>query len=637
MRDPRLSQVNSRTGAHWDPPERMPISAWSEANRYMPKGTTPRPGNWRCDPYQVEILDACTDPDVREVTCIKSTQVGWSEMLNCILLYFIVADPRPSMLVQPTIEDAKGYSKKRIAPAIENCEKAKHLVRRATSRKAGNTLLLKEFPGGFLKLVGANSGTGLRSDPIGLLVRDEADAYPEDVDGEGDPLEISRRRTDQYPDALILTGGTPAKSRGISPVEKSYQASSRGRYHVPCPHCGDEQPLLWKDPESKALRMVYLTDDAGKVIPSSVGYTCSGCGSLIHEEAKWDMVARGRWVHEDPENPHRGFYINALYSLAKKNWPELCQEWENAQDDSQAMKSFLNLRLGETFEETGEALEAKGLKARLEDWERGVVPDEAGALTAFSDVQPDRLEAQVVAWGPGEESWLVDYRIFYGPTDGEEVWEEFDRWLLEGWKLRDGRTVRADIVLVDSGYASKSVYDFVQPRQSRKIFASKGQEHLDRPGLAKEGSTRKARIRLFHIATDTAKTRIMSRLQKRVHGPGYIHLPKWSTDEYLEQLVAEKLIQQQDRRTRRTKRVWVKTRTRNEALDLEVGCMAGLFLLQEVLYRAKFKDLAKARERWKAPEPESATPSDAPAIKPVANQRTKRVINSFGGGFGGGW
>lgn len=633
MPDLRISELAARTAPHWPPPERMPVSQWSEANRYMPKGTTPRPGQWRCDPYQVEILDACSDPSVKEITCIKSTQVGWSEMLNCILLYFIVADPRPSMLVQPTIEDAKGYSKKRIAPAVENCEKAKRLVRRATSRKAGNTLLLKEFPGGFLKLVGANSGTGLRSDPIGLLVRDEADAYPEDVDGEGDPLEISRRRTDQYPDALILTGGTPAKPKGFSPVENAYRNSSRGTYQLPCPHCGEFQPLLWKDPETKALRMVYDKDPAGKVVPGSVGYACEGCGSVILEEAKWDMVARGRWVHEDPQNPHRGFYINALYSLAKKNWLELCQEWEKAQDDPQAMKSFLNLRLGETYEETGEAIEAKGLKARVEDIPHGQVPDQAGALTAFVDVQPDRLEAQVKAWAPGEESWLVDYRIFHGPTDAPEVWEELDRWLLEGWQLSDGRHATADLTLIDSGFSSGAVYNYVQPRQSRKIYASKGQQHLDRPGLAKEGSTRRARVRLFHLATDTAKQRIMARLQKRVHGAGFIHLPKWVTDEYLEQLVAEKLVPQIDRRTKVTKRIWVKTRPRNEALDLEVGCLCGLFILQEILARAKFRDLQKARERWKP------KPAPIPAAAPAQQARPAKRIIQTGGGFGGsgGW
>ena len=345
--------------------------------------------------------------------------------------------------------------------------------------------------------------------------------------------------------------------------------------------------------------------------PASVAYACRACGALIPETEKCAMVAAGRWGHEDPENPHRGFHISALYSLAKANWPELCQEWEKAKDDQLAMRAFVNLRLGETYEETGDAVEAKGLKTRLEAFPRGVIPEPAGVLTAMVDVQPDRLEAQVKAWGPQEESWLVDYRIFHGATNTPEPWDELDAWLLEGWALQDGRRVQADLVLVDSGFSADAVYDFVQPRQSRRIYASKGQQYLDRPGLAKEGSTRKARIRLWHLATDAAKQRVMARLAK-ASGHGCIHLPTWATEEHLEQLTAEKLVTHQDRRTKRIKREWVKTRTHNEALDLEVGCLCGLFILQELAGRGRFRAVEKAHARWSAPSQSSTRPRRHP-------------------------
>ena len=37
-------------------------------------------------------------------------------------------------------------------------------------------------------------------------------------------------------------------------------------------------------------------------------------------------------------------------------------------------------------------------------------------LTAGADVQRDRIEVEVVAWGRGKASWSVDYRVIEGDT-----------------------------------------------------------------------------------------------------------------------------------------------------------------------------------------------------------------------------
>jgi phage terminase large subunit GpA-like protein len=79
-------------------------------------------------------------------------------------------------------------------------------------------------------------------------------------------------------------------------------------------------------------------------------------------------------------------------------------------------------------------------------------------------------------------------------------------------------------------------------------------------------------------------------------GPGYMHLPDWVTDEYLEQLTGEKKITVRDKRTRTKKVLYVKTYTRNEALDLTVYCHAGLFALQNIIAPAIYRDLGKLAE-----------------------------------------
>jgi phage terminase large subunit GpA-like protein len=108
-------------------------------------------------------MDVIDDLNVHRIVCVKPTQIGWSDgVINNVIGKHIHLDPKPMMLVQPSLEVAKGYSKKRIAPMIAACPELQTRVRKATSRAPGNTLLLKEFAGGFLSITGANSGKGLR-------------------------------------------------------------------------------------------------------------------------------------------------------------------------------------------------------------------------------------------------------------------------------------------------------------------------------------------------------------------------------------------------------------------------------------------------------------------------------------------
>ena len=167
---------------YFRPPKDQTVSEWAMQNRILPKGTTSRPGPFRPEVYQIEMMNVVLDPLVHEIVVMKPTQVGYSDaVLNNVIGYYIDADPKPMMMVQPTIDNAKDYGKKRITPMIEASPALRHKIRAPTSRRAGNTLALKEFPGGFLKLTGANSGAGLRSDPLPIFLFDEIDGYPLDV------------------------------------------------------------------------------------------------------------------------------------------------------------------------------------------------------------------------------------------------------------------------------------------------------------------------------------------------------------------------------------------------------------------------------------------------------------------------
>jgi phage terminase large subunit GpA-like protein len=586
------------------PPPTTSVTEWAEANRIIPDGASARPGPWVTESYQREIQDCITDPLVGRIVVMKSTQLGWSEIINNVIGYFIGADPKPQMLVQPRESDAKKYSRKRIAPMIEHCPSLKSRVREGKSRDGANTMLLKEYDGGFLSVGSANSAASLRSDPVAILQLDECDGYPLDVDGEGAPGDIAEHRTETFDDAKVLIGSTPAKPKGLSLIETEYNASSMGEYHVPCPSCAHMQPLVWRDPETGLYMLKFDRNEKGEVINESVRYICRACKFEIDERHKQRMLDAGRWVHKFPDRTDgrglfiRGFRLNALYSPWRPIWASLAHKWVKAQDNPERLKTFINLSLGETFDEGGDSIEAHALAARRENFQQGApIPNAACVLVATCDVQNNRVEIQHTAFGPGEESWLIDHHVVWGNPGHDDTWREVDEWLLQTYQHESGVMLFPSIVLIDSGDGGNTdnVYDYVVPRQNtrRRVFACKGVDYLSKPGLAAEGQTKKARVRLFTVATYAAKDRIFARLKIPKPGPGYIHLPHWVTDEYLEQLTAEKKVPFKNKKTRANHYVYVKTGPRNEALDLWVYAHAALFVLQNFADPKTYRDLTR--------------------------------------------
>ena len=94
-------------------------------------------------------MDCVTDPRIEKVVVMSSSQIGKSEIINNIIGYFIDIDPGPLLLVQPTIEIAQDYSKRRITPMIKDTEVLAEKVADSKTRDLNNTILMKVFPGGF--------------------------------------------------------------------------------------------------------------------------------------------------------------------------------------------------------------------------------------------------------------------------------------------------------------------------------------------------------------------------------------------------------------------------------------------------------------------------------------------------------
>src|SRR5689334_17884155 len=261
-------------GARPDP--FLTISQWADQYRTLSQRASSEHGRWRTDrtPYLREIMDALSPSSgIERVVFMKGAQIGGTEAGNNWIGYVIHQAPGPMMAVQPTVEMAKRNSKQRIDPLIEESAVLRNLVRDPRSRDAGNTILQKDFPGGVLVMTGANSAVGLRSMAARYLFLDEVDAYPGDVEGEGDPVNLAMARTRTFARRKIFMCSTP-KITGMSRIEAAYEESDKRRYFVPCPVCREFQ----------VLQFAQLRWPKGE--PERAAYVCEHCGQEIANHQK---------------------------------------------------------------------------------------------------------------------------------------------------------------------------------------------------------------------------------------------------------------------------------------------------------------------------------------------------------------
>jgi phage terminase large subunit GpA-like protein len=473
-------------------------------------------------------------------------------------------------------------------------------------------------------MTGANSAVGLRSMSARFLFLDEIDAYPGDVEGEGDPIALAeaRARTFGWRRKTFLVS-TPTIA-GLSRIEREYMASDQRRFFVPCPHCGTMQFLVFE----------RLRWEKGN--PRSVAYACESCDGAVEEHHKTAMLAGGEWrptaVAEDPHTV--GFHISALYSpVGWLSWEQIARDWEAAQGDHRAIKTFRNTVLGETWQESGEAPDWQRLYERREDWPIGIVPAGGLFLTAGADVQRDRIEVSVWAWGRGLESWFVDHVIIDGGPEHAETWARLSALLGRTWPHANGARLGLAKLAIDTGYEAPAVYAWARRAGHAQVVPVKGVDGFNRAApivgpsyvdVTEGGRKLRRGARLWTVAVATFKSETYRFLrlirptdeelaEGALYPAGYVHLPRGMEAEWVKQLVAEQLV------SVRTKRgfarlEWQKVYNRNEVLDCRVYARAAAWIAGADRWtEATWRDL----EAQVTPDRGSDAPPVPPAIEQI--------------------
>jgi phage terminase large subunit GpA-like protein len=553
------------------PPPKLTVSQWADNYRRLSSEASAEPGQWRTDraPYQRNIMDAINDPSVETVVVMSSAQVGKTELLLNTIGYFMDYDASPILLLQPTLEMAEAFSKDRLAPMLRDTPVLKGKVGDVKSKNSGNTLLHKTFPGGHITMAGANSPSSLASRPIRILLADEVDRYPVSAGTEGDPVNLAAKRTTTFWNKKKLYVSTPT-IKGVSRIEAEYEDSTMEQWCLPCPHCGEYQPLTWAQ-----IRFEDVTME------------CISCREKS-TEIEWKSK-KGKWIARKEHLSKRGFHLNELAS-PWKHWGEIIEDFRTSKLSPETLKVWINTSLGESWEEKGESADEETLLKRRQRY-NCELPKDVLVLTAGVDVQDDRFEIEIVGWGLGKESWGVQYHSIYGDPSQEPIWKQLDEYLSRSWTYENGEKLLLSCVCIDSGgHYTTEVYRFCKTKEHRRIFAIKGQGGEGKPLVGNASRTNREKVALFVLGVDQGKETLLSRLKLEFEGEGYCHFPiegeKGYNETYFKGLVSEKRVIKYFKG--RPKIEWVKrSGTRNEPLDLRNYATAALEILNPNLEMLK--------------------------------------------------
>jgi phage terminase large subunit GpA-like protein len=564
------------------PAPQLTVSQWAEEHRVLDKKTSAEPGGWRNSrtPYLVEIMDCLSQyHPATEVWFMKGSQVGGTEVGNNWLGYLVHHSPSPILVIYPRVDDSKNTSKIRLDSLLEDTPALSELIKPARSRDSGNTTLVKEFPGGVLKLVGANSAAGLKSMAAKAIFGDEVDEYPADVQGQGDPIALAEVRSRTFGATRKAFYPSSPTVKGVSRIERGFEETDQRRYFVPCPDCGHMQVLVWSG-------MTWEADKkTGLPIFESVRYRCEACEFSINEHHKTRMLADGEWrataVASDPGKV--GFHLSALYSpVGWYSWEHAVRDFWNArikqkQGNPDLMKVFVNTVEGRTWEDSSNAVDHDTLSQRSEPIT--VVPAGGLLLTAGVDTQDNRLAVEILAWGRGEECWILHYDELHGDPARPEVWGKLDEVLARTWTHEFGAELHVVSVAIDSGgHKTQEVYRYARTHFPRMI-AIKGQgEDPGKPTTGNRpilgaptpqdvdygGQKIKDGVLLWPVGTNTGYGIINSRLRLAEPGPGFIHMPGGQDDEFFKQLTSMKEVTEFKRGIPR--KTWVQQHRRREVL-----------------------------------------------------------------------
>jgi len=513
---------------------------------HLPRGVSATTGriSFGMTPYLIPILAALQDPEVEGLSICKSTQVGGTTLLIVAALWVASEDPWNVLVVMPGEDLAVGICEERFQPIVRE---SPHLARLLGETKREMTRQSIRLNGVNIDFAWATSPAMLSSRAVCVLIEDELDKWPMWSGKEADPVSLAEERTRTFVHRKILRTSTPTTDRRY--IWPALLRGTNERYHIPCPHCGRFQVLIFGVAEEGTAGIKWPKEErdpdaihAGRL----AWYECESCHGKIKDLHKPAMLSAGRWlprgqsiVSGEVVGPapvsrrERSFHLWAGYSPFL-TFSEIASKFLRSKGDRSLMMNFVNSWLAEPWRETAMSLEESHLLARVKDYQEGVVPRAGEILTAGVDVQLDHMWFAIRAWGPAERSWLVRAGTVFS-------WRELEVVLMEtSYPSDQGKPRRVQRVLVDSGYRTEEVYGWTR-KHAPVALPTKGQHQhgASKPtwiGKPKPG------ILLVNFSANFWKDKLARLIQTKDGDPGEWNLHRSVDLTYRQQMLSEQRV-----------------------------------------------------------------------------------------------
>lgn len=614
------------------------VSQWADEHRILSSKASSLPGKWLTarSPMLREPMDCMSASSaVREMVAVLPIQFGKSEIETNIIGYTMCEDPGPVMVVLPGEVSMNKFINQKLNPLLEETPACAEALTSTASRNSSNTRGFKDFAGGQLYMEHTGNAKRLKSTSARLVLVDEYDSVATSLPTGDDPDALLDGRNSAFPaTSKRASVGTP-EIKGLSRLEAKYEKSDQRQYHVPCPHCDHMHPLTWE-------AFHWAVDTDGRV--TRAWCTCPECGADIEEHHKDRMVDRGEWVARFPERSIRGYRASFLYyrfALGPR-WAEMAQVWVDAQGDIAAIKTFINDRRAEAWEDPAmRSVKQNAIAERAEPYRLRFAPAGVLVITAGVDTQDNRLAVQIVGWGRGMAFWVIDYIELMGDPADDAVWVNLTELLNKPIAHDCGATMRVEAVAIDMmGHRTEAVKDYARRRLIRRPMAIYGAKHNNAPVMGKgklsdvdwRGRSDKRGVMIYQVGTVAIKHWLFGRLSTDADRTAEQRLTHFSDElepSYFAGLVSETY----DPR----KNAFVKRRgARNEPLDTWGYAYAATHHQELRLHRWTGADWQRAAERLQAragvPDQVATAESRAaiaPAPAPTARRAAAPAPSSF--------
>lgn len=614
---------------YWRRPKRYSVSEWADEHRVLDPLFSAEPGKWSTDrtPHSREWMDSAALPWVRKISIMAGAQVSKSETMNNVVGYYVAERPAPIMFVMPKQQLAKRVMDRRIMPMVRD---SKVLTAELTGKSRDATVTEVAFKRSILYMASAQSPSDLASVPIQLVCCDEVDKWPKWSGDEASPMSLVEERTATFPQSVILSASTPTTVDGL--INELFEDGDQRRYHVPCPHCGQHQALIWarvrwdKEKVRKASDMRRVRD---------AWYECQHCHGKIEEKHKRRMLQAGVWVPaqftyqewvggaaDADREAHRSYHIWSGYSPFLKWW-QLVEVFLDAIGDAKKMMGFTNSKLAEVWQEKIGDTKPEAVEACIdEDRSQGQVPDWVRLVVGSADVQADRVEWAVFGWGSGERCALIQAGVIKKTKKKGKDFEELGDVMFRNVWGHGEKAHRVRCFVIDSRFRRDEVMSFAA--RHRPICRMIAGVHTDRANLfgtvridkhPVTGRVLENSQTVWTVAVNWLKDIVAARIDQALSQPeeeeGRIHLPNDLPKSFLDQIPTEQKVI--ERKGGKEVRKWMKKpgKDRNEAWDLIVyGFAAARMVFAETIIDPE-DDQAKPRPP--RPQPRKRRPI-APSI-----------------------